>query len=323
MTRRRRYVVNSNNNDPLIDSTKDDDFDENVSYFLSHLKMKGRSVYTILYYKRELRKFMVTLEEGGVATRLRRLTSDIIMDEYVMYVSEEKGARHASIAATLRALKAFLNWAISRGIISQNPMNDVPIGKVKPKTIETFTRDQIRNLLAQPDRELFIGLRDYTIMVTLLETGIRVRELADIKMNDVRFSDNQILIRGKNGDDRLVPFQTQTRRVLRDYIKARGQADVDYLFITHDDKQMNRDSVRRRTIKYGRMAGIDNIRCSPHTFRHTFAKMSVKNGADLFALQQILGHKSLDMVRVYVNLFSDEVSDAHAKFSPIEGLIRR
>src|SRR5699024_12387228 len=82
MSRRRRYVVNSNNNDPLIDSTKDDDFDENVSYFLSHLKMKGRSVYTILYYKRELRKFMVTLEEGGVATRLRRLTSDIIMDEY-------------------------------------------------------------------------------------------------------------------------------------------------------------------------------------------------------------------------------------------------
>src|SRR5699024_10901429 len=312
-----------NNNDPLIDSTKDDDFDENVSSFLSHLKMKGRSVYTILYYKRELRKFMVTLEEGGVATRLRRLTSDIIMNEYVMYVSEEKGARHASIAATLRALKAFLNWAISRGIISQNPMNDVPIGKVKPKTIETFTRDQIRNLLAQPDRELFIGLRDYTIMVTLLETGIRVRELADIKMNDVRFSDNQILIRGKNGDDRLVPFQTQTRRVLRDYIKARGQADVDYLFITHDDRQMNRDSVGRRPIKYGRMAGIDTVTCSPRTFRHTFAKMSVKNGADLFALQQILGHKSLDMVRVYVNLFSDEVSDAHAKFSPIEGLIRR
>src|SRR5699024_11458526 len=91
--------------------SSDLDFDENVSYFLSHLKMKGRSVYTILYYKRELRKFMVTLEEGGVATRLRRLTSDIIMDEYVMYVSEEKGARHASIAATLRAVKAFLNWA--------------------------------------------------------------------------------------------------------------------------------------------------------------------------------------------------------------------
>ncbi len=323
MSRRRRYVVNSNSKDPLIDNTKDDDFDENISSFLSYLKMKGRSVYTILYYKRELRKFMITLEEGGIETRLRRLTSDIIMDEYVMYLAEERGAKHGTIAAALRALKAFLNWAVSRGIIDYNPMNDVPIGKVKPKTIETFTRDQIRNILAQPDRELFIGLRDYTIMVLLLETGIRVRELTDIEMNDIRFSDNQILIRGKSGEDRLVPFQTQARRVLRDYIKARGQADVDYLFITHDDAQMNRDSVRRRTVKYGRMAGIDNVRCSPHTFRHTFAKMSVKNGADLFSLQRILGHKSLDMVRVYVNMFSDDVAEAHAKFSPIEGLIRR
>src|SRR5699024_11349522 len=103
--------------------------------------------------------------------------------------------------------------------------------------------NQIINYLPQPDSNLIIFFQYYTIMITQLETGIRFRELADIKMNDVRFSDNQILIRGKNGDDRLVPFQTQTRRVLRDYIKARGQSDVDYLFITHDDKQMNRDSV--------------------------------------------------------------------------------
>src|SRR5699024_9925147 len=206
MSRRRRYVVNSNNNDPLIESTKDDDFDENVSSFLAHLKMKDRSVYTVLYYKRELRKFMTTLEEGGVATRLRRLTSDIIMDEYVMYVSEEKGAKHASIAATLRALKAFLNWAISRGIISQNPMNEDSNGKVKSNTDEPFTPDKGLTILAQTERELFTGVRDYTIKITILETGTRVRELADIKMNGARISDNQILIRGKNGDDRLVPF---------------------------------------------------------------------------------------------------------------------
>src|SRR5690625_7130255 len=83
---------------------------------------------------------------------------------------------------------------------------------------------------------------------------------------------------------------------------------------------MNRDSVRRRIEKYGRQAGITNVRCSPHTFRHTFAKMSVQNGADLFTLQKILGHKTLDMVRRYVNMFSEDTKRAHERFSPMENL---
>ena len=318
MSRRRNYVTVSDFETDFVD----DDFDECVTSFLAYLRTKNRSEFTIEYYKRELHKFMITLEKLGHTTRLRRLTDDLITSEYVRYMSDVKGVKHATVASTLRALKAFLNWAVTKNIIEANPMNNVDIGTVKHRTIETFSREQIRDILAQPDRKLFVGLRDYTIMVLLLETGIRVRELCDIKMDDVRFADNQILIRGKNGEDRLVPFQSQAGRILKHYVKARGHSPSDYLFITHDDEQMNRDSVRRRIAKYGRMAGIKNVRCSPHTFRHTFAKMSVKNGADIFTLQQILGHKTLDMVRVYVNMFSDDVKEAHAKFSPIENLIR-
>src|SRR5690625_6741630 len=100
-------------------------------------------------------------------------------------------------------------------------------------------------------------------------------------------SNEQVLVKGKNGEDRLIPFQTQTKRLLNRYIKARGNSPVDWLFITHDDEKMNRDSVRRRIAKYGRMANIKNVRCSPHTFRHTIAKMSVKIGAELFTLHRI------------------------------------
>src|SRR5690625_1773454 len=130
-------------------------------------------------------------------------------------------------------------------------------------------------------------------MSVFLDTGVRVRELCDIKVDDVRLADRQILIAGKSGEQRLVPIQTQTIRILKRYIAARGDSYVDWLFITVDDEQMNRDSVRRRIEKYGRQAGITNVRCSPHTFRHTFAKMSVQNGADLFTLQKILGQKRL------------------------------
>src|SRR5690625_2259616 len=318
--RRRKYVENSSVNN-LINETKDDDFDENISSFLTYLRTLDRSPHTLEFYEKELRKFMVTLENKRIKTNIRSLTSDIITDEYILYNVDELNTKYATIAATLRALRAFLNWAVNKErIIKNSPMEEITIGKVRPRTIETFSRSQLRDLFEQPDLSLFVGIRDYAMLTLFIETGIRVRELSDIKLDDVRFSDNQILIRGKNGEDRLVPFQTHTRRVLREYIQARGYSDIDNLFVSHDDLPMNRDSVRRRIVKYGRMANITNVRCSPHTFRHTFAKMYIQNGGDVFSLQSILGHKSMEMVRVYVNLFSNEVAEAHAKFSPIEHL---
>lgn len=316
MSRRRTFVAD---NSPEID-LMGDDFSENLNAFLIDLKFRNRSEYTIDYYRRELRKFMYTLEEQRFKTRLRRLDSTIIKDGYIRYMYEEKGVEHATIAATMRALKAFLNWAVGQGVIEKNPMNEITIGTPKAPVIETFTRDQIRVLFSQPNPKLFVGLRDLTIMTIMLDTGVRVRELCDIKVNDVRMSDEQILVEGKNGEDRLIPIQTQTKRLLNRYIKARGNSPVDWLFITHDDEKMNRDSVRRRIAKYGRMANIKNVRCSPHTFRHTFAKMSVQNGADIFTLQRILGHKTLDMVRRYVNMFGNDVKEAHERFSPVENL---
>src|SRR5690625_7484716 len=106
-------------------------------------------------------------------------------------------------------------------------------------------------------------------MTIMLDTGVRVRELCDIKVNDVRMSDEQVLVEGKNGEDRLIPIQTQSKRLLNRYIKTRGNSPVDWLFITHDDEKMNRDSVRRRIAKYGRMAKRKNDRCSTHTCLHT------------------------------------------------------
>lgn len=316
--RRRNYVNVSNVEVDLID----DDFDELMHAFLREQRLKKLSKYTIEYYQRELTKFMHTIEKFGYTTRLRRLNDHLIRDVFVKYMYEKRNAKHATVDATMRALKAFLNWAVGKGVIESSPLVNIDIGKPRPRQIETFTREQIREILKQPDLKMFVGLRDYTIMLTLLETGVRVRELTDIKINDVRFEDSQILIDGKNGENRLVPFQTQTARVLKHYIKARGRSESPYLFITVDDAQMNRATVRSRINKYGRMANITNVRCSPHTFRHTFAKMSVKNGADIFTLQKILGHSSLDMVRVYVNMFSQDVKDAHERFSPVENLIR-
>lgn len=298
----------------------EDDFEENIESFIRAQKAKNLSDFTIKYYRITLYSFMNILEEQGSTTRLRRITSDMIEDLYVSYLLDVKRLKYTSVASGLRSLRAFFNWAKGRGIIDESPMKYIRISKPSSRELETFSREQIRELLQQPDIETFVGFRDYVIMIVLLETGIRLRELTDINIHDIRWQDSQILVRGKNGDDRLVPFQQQTRRVLRSYLKVRGDSFTDALFISRDDDRISRKAVQDRIAKYGRMANIKNVRCSPHTFRHTFAKMSVRNGADIFTLQKILGHKSLEMVRVYVNMFSSEVSEAHRKFSPIENL---
>lgn len=317
--KRRTYVSKTDIN--VFNELLDDDYESNVEAFIRYARAADLSKYTIVYYEQHLLKFMRALEEVGCATRLNRITSDMIL-KYYIEPSLVKGHKYSTVATTLRALRAFFNWSVTRGVIETSPMDGIKIKKPKDGRIETFSRTQIQDILMQPNLDTFVGLRDYTIMVVLLDTGVRLRELVDIEKKDILWQDSQILIHGKNGQDRRVPFQAKCRRVLKSYIQARGKSDVNHLFITQDDGQMSRKAVQDRIAKYGRMAMIDNVRCSPHTFRHTFAKMSVKNGANVFHLQKILGHQSLDMVRIYVNLFSNEVSEAHKKFSPVENLLR-
>lgn len=314
---RRRYYAEVHVDE--VEQVNDDYFDC-LAEFLEELRFKKRSNYTIEFYTKELRLFADTLEKQKISTRLRTITSTTIKHDFVLYREQEHKVKHATINATLRALRAFLNWAKDNRVISENPMDEIVISEAKPREIETFSREQIYQILSQPDPKLFVGLRDLAIMVLMLDTGIRVRELCDIKVDDIRWEDGQILIHGKNGEDRLVPIEEKTKRLLKQYVKARGYSEVDWLFITVDDRKMSRDSVRDRIEKYGRMANITNVRCSPHTFRHTFAKHSVQNGANVFDLQQILGHKTLEMSRRYVNLFSQDIKQAHRRFSPINNL---
>src|SRR5699024_12534507 len=116
--------------------------------------------------------------------------------------------------------------------------------------------------------------------------------LDDIIIYNIKFSDMNNELIGKKKEIRRVTIQQRTIHVLKRYLKARGRSPVDSLFITQDDDKMSRKGVQDRLSKYGRMAEIVNVRNSPHTFRHTFAKMAVQNGANIFELQKILGHKT-------------------------------
>jgi integrase/recombinase XerD len=296
-------------------------FEQALHLFLRDARIRNLSEATLKYYNNELSNVQKMLIRQGVDTRPETITKDIIEEHIILHMMDN-GKKETTINATLRAVRSLFNFLYNESFILRNPAKDLQLVKQKRTVVETFNHDQLRLLFRQPDLSTFTGLRDHTIMSLFLETGIRVKELVNIQVNDIKWTDNVIRIaQPKGSKERHVPFQSTMRRELRNYLQVRGQLEHDYLFVNIDNEPMTTRAVQERIKKYGRMAGIKGVRCSPHTFRHTFAKMSVQNGADVFSLQYVLGHTTLDMVRQYVNLYSSEVYEQHRKFSPLEKLM--
>jgi integrase/recombinase XerD len=298
-----------------------EDFEICLSAFLRDGRIRNLSPHTLKYYRNELIALQSILEAQTIPTRPDKITLEVLRQNVILYMMETLGRKETSINTRLRAVRAFFNFLYKEGMLETNPAAELKLIKAKKEVVETFTREQVRDILQQVDRASFTGLRDYTILLLLLETGIRAREISEIALKDIRWEDGQVRINGKGYKERLVPIQSTMRVQLRKYIQIRGD-DVpnEALFVTIDNKPITIRQLQNRISKYGRMANIKNVRCSPHTFRHTFAKMSVQNGADVFTLQKVLGHTSLEMVRNYVNLFSSDVVNAHKRFSPLEKL---
>lgn len=297
-----------------------DDFGSAADLFIRDCKIRNLSANTIKFYQREFAVFCGLLDKQRISTKPATLTEDVIKHKVILRMMDD-GQKETSINCVLRSIRALFNFLVSEGYLMRSPMTKVKLVQQPRNVIVTFTSAETHALLAQPDVKTFVGIRDHTIMALLLETGVRVRELCDISVNDIVWADGMIKIDGKGYKQRLVPFQSAMRKLLARYLQIRGTLETDALFTTVDNEPVKIRTVQDQLAFYGRRAGLSGVRVSPHTFRHTFAKMSVQNGADIFSLQAVLGHATLDMVRKYVNLFSREVRDNHRKFSPLEKLL--
>ncbi len=295
-------------------------FDESFRLFIEDAERRGLRDHTITYYRRENGLFGRWLISEDKAELISQVVRDDIND-YVDYLKGERGLKDGTINTRLRAIRAFFGYLKDSKYIAKSPMENYPLLKVRNGNIETFSLNQLRQLFNAPDRRTFTGLRNYTYMLLLLETGLRLNECTGILLEDVKLSEGVIFIRNtKNHFHRYVPFQSKMKEQLRRYMMIRGTCESDHLFVTIDGEPMKRAALQKIVGIYGKKAGIKGVRCSPHTLRHTFAKISVMNGAGVFELQKILGHSSMDMVRVYVNLFSSDVYKRHKEFSPLKYL---
>ncbi|MGE6630737.1 tyrosine-type recombinase/integrase [Bacillus sp. NPDC077027] len=302
-------------------------FKDAFELFEKDCDLRNLRPFTIKYYRNEISAFLTHLSEQGIDTSILKptnVTDEHIKENVILYMRNYKGARIVSINTRLRALRAFFNFLHREKHIPKNPMANIKMLKDRKRVIPTFTKEQLNKMFRQPDLKTFIGVRDYTIMMMFLETGIRVNELTGLTLADIRWEDNLVCIRNaKSYRERLVPIQKEMKIQLKKYVAIRGYVESDALFVSIDGTYLTRRGIQNRIEKYGVLAGIKGVRCSCHTFRHTFAKLSVQQGANIFELQAILGHTSMEIVKTYVNLFGTDVRESHKKFSPVKVLEKR
>lgn len=294
------------------------DFDAAVDAFIRHCRVKNLTDTTIQYYRDVLHILIKTLADTCAVTRPCDVERDHINSCILAKQNEELS--DATINSYIRGWRAFFRWLRKEGYITSDVGDKIKNIKAEKRMLQTFSREQIRQLLSAPDRLTFTGYRDYVIMLLLLDTGARIAEVAEIKLPDIDWRERMILLYGKGRKERRVPMQKTLEKHLREYIKIRGLLDTDHVFVTIDNTPLTPRQMQLRIKEHGLTAGIRGVRVSPHTFRHTFAKYYIMNGGDVFSLQKILGHSTLDMCKVYVSMFGTDVAAQHRKYSPLERL---
>lgn len=226
-----------------------------------------------------------------------------------------------TVASYTRAIRCFFAFLEREEILPANPMKKVRVPKTPRRVMPTFTEAELERLLAQPDRTKCEGYRNYAVMLTLLDTGIRVSELCGLTLEEVDLDNGYLRVLGKGAKERSVYMCPNVSKTVYTYVyRWRPKTVSAHVFIHADGRPLNRIYMAHRLRKYAKRAKIYGVRCSPHTLRHTFAIEYLRNGGDVFTLQRILGHSTLEMTRRYAEVANRDIELKQKALSPAESL---
>ncbi len=239
------------------------------------------------------------------------------LNSYMLFL-EKSGSAPASITRNIASIKTFYNYLFQKRIIDENPTLTLKTPKVDKKLPDILTVTETDKLLNQPDLKSAKGLRDKAMLELLYATGIRVSELISLNLNDVNLKLGYIVC-NTGSKERIVPFGKNAKHSLSSYLKSSRNEllkgnDSSYLFTNCSGKAMSRQGFWKLIKHYGEMAGIDT-EITPHILRHSFAVHMVENGADLHAVQKMLGHSDISSTQLYTNM-STRLREVYAQAHP-------
>jgi integrase/recombinase XerD len=283
--------------------------------FLSYIAVeKGLAQNTIDSYERDLRRYL----DYVVAKRPDEITqTDVVAYLTSMAVS---GIAAPSRARCLAAVRGFHKFLLTDSLAKTDPTINLETPRGWKRLPKALSAGDVDSLLNQPDRKTSIGLRDKAMLELLYATGLRVSELVGLKCQDINLERGFLIVMGKGSKERVVPLGESAGAALAEYIAdARryllGQIESDYLFISSRHKTITRQMFWERIKYYALKAGITGT-VSPHMLRHSFATHLLDNGADLRAVQAMLGHSDISTTQIYTHVSRERLKKIHEQYHP-------
>jgi site-specific recombinase XerD len=223
----------------------------------------------------------------------------------------------------MRSIRVFCNFLAREGLVDVSPFEGVEIPRVPEAYPKVLSEAEITKLIKVCKGSSWLDVRNRAILLTFLDTGIRLSELVQLDLADVNLGAFSLRIRrGKGGKERHVFMGRTLFRAMRRWLDARGYTSFQgALFVTRKGTRIDRRNVQRTIERIARRAGLNGTRVTPHLLRHTFATHYIKNGGDPFSLQRILGHSDIKTTMIYVNLAGASLREAHARASPVDRLV--
>jgi site-specific recombinase XerD len=284
-----------------------------LNNFILHLESRDRSRHTINAYHLDLKQFGEWFAGVNGDEMEPELITPTDLREFKHFLIEEEQLKPATINRKLASLRAFLKWAVGERLLEVPPRMPQGVEQVSsaPKALD---RREMNGLIRAVERHG--SKRDQAIILVLLNTGLRVRELSDLDLGDIEMSERRgrIIVRsGKGGKRREVPLNVEARRSLRVYLDGREEEDQAALFVSQQRSRLGSRGIQDAVGKYGRLAGLDSL--TPHMLRHTFCTNLLRAGTDIVTVAKLAGHSDISTTSIYTQPNGKDMEKA------VEGLV--
>lgn len=289
--------------------------------YLNHLAVeRNLAANTIAAYERDLRAYLAFLGERGT-----RRPDDVIRRDVEDFVAVKRAdhAADASVNRALSAVKGFHRFMVREGLSSVNPTATLRVPKMGDQLPDVISIEAAERLLDQDFPATAAGMRDRAVLEVLYGCGLRASELCGLDVNEVYLDEGFVRVMGKGSKERLVPLVGTARRVLGTYLAearselfshTRSASAPAAVFLNMRGTRLSRQSVHAICERYGRMVGIEGLH--PHTLRHSFATHMLAGGADLRALQEILGHADIATTQIYTHIDRTQLREVYLAAHP-------
>jgi len=295
-------------------------WNESILDYSHYLKIeRGLSSHTIQNYIRDVKKLISYIDKKKITCTPIEINEDLIQ-QFIYEIAKEISPR--SQARIISGLRSFFDYLIFENYRESNPTDLIETPKIGVKLPDTLSEHEINSLISAIDLSKAEGERNRAMLETMYSCGLRVSELIHLKISDLFFEEGFIKIVGKGNKERFVPIHSSAQNYIMLYMnEIRSHLSIkkgfeDTLFLNRRGKSLSRQMIfmilKALAIKINL-----NKKISPHTFRHSFATHLLKNGADLRAIQQMLGHESITTTEVYVHLDTSYLKEVIEKYHPI------